>query len=177
MSKQIIGDKAITDKIYVLRGYSIMLDSDLADLYEVETRVLNQSVNRHPDRFPPDFMFELTEEEWLNLKSQIVTSSWGGRRKLPKVYTEHGVLMLSSILNSQRAIEVNIQIVRVFTRLREFITSNTEVRLEIEKIKKVLGNQGKHMDVVFKYLDELSAWLPKPPGENRKRLGYKPDDI
>jgi uncharacterized membrane-anchored protein YjiN (DUF445 family) len=177
MSNHTIGDKLITDKIYLLRGYNVMLDSDLADLYEVETRVLNQSVNRHPDRFPPDFMFELTEEEWSDLKSQIVTSSWGGRRKLPKVFTEHGVLMLSSILNSQRAIEVNIQIVRVFTRLREFINSNTEVRLEIEKIKKELTNQGKNMEVVFKYLDELSAWLPKPPSETRKRLGYKPDEI
>ncbi|MBD1365353.1 ORF6N domain-containing protein [Mucilaginibacter sp. ZT4R22] len=143
MTTLLSGDKAISDKIYLLRGYNVMLDSDLAELYEVETRVLNQSVNRHPDRFPPDFMFELTEEEWQNLKSQIVTSSWGGRRKAPKAFTEHGVLMLSSILNSQRAIQLNIQIVRVFAHLREFINSNTEIKLEIEKIKKELSNQGK----------------------------------
>jgi hypothetical protein len=170
-------DEHITDKIYSIGGYNVMLDSDLAELYEVETKVLNQSVNRNIERFPPDFMFELTDDEWLNLKSQIVTSSWGGRRKLPKAFTEHGVLMLSSVLNSQRAIEVNIQIVRVFTRLRHIINSNTQIQLDIEKIKKELESQGKNMETIFNYLDELSKWLPNTANEPRKRLGYKPDEI
>src|SRR5690349_13363716 len=109
-------DEHLTNKIHFLRGQNVMLDSDLAELYEVETKVLNQAVNRHPDRFPPDFMFQLSDEEWSNLRSQIVTSSLGGRRYAPKVFTEHGVLMLSSVLNSPKAIQVNIQIVRIFTR-------------------------------------------------------------
>jgi uncharacterized membrane-anchored protein YjiN (DUF445 family) len=170
-------DEHLTNKIHFLRGHNVMLDSDLAELYEVETKVLNQAVNRHPERFPSDFMFQLTDEEWSNLKSQIVTSSWGGRRKLPKAFTEHGVLMLSSVLNSQIAIQVNIQIVRVFTKLRHFINSNNEIKLEIEKIKKELSSQEKNLEIVFNYLDELSTWLPKKASEPRKRLGYKPDDI
>jgi hypothetical protein len=170
-------DEHLTNKIHFLRGQNVMLDSDLAELYEVETKVLNQAVNRHPDRFPPDFMFQLSDEEWSILRSQIVTSRLGGRRYSPKVFTEHGVLMLSSVLNSQRAIQVNIQIVRVFTRLRHFINSNTEIQLEIEKIKKELSSQGKNIELVFNYLDELSKWLPKKASEPRKRLGYKPDDI
>lgn len=156
-----------------------MLDHDLAELYEVETKVLNQAVNRNIDRFPEDFMFELTETEWANLKSQIVTSSWGGRRKLPKVFSEHGVLMLSSVLNSKRAIQVNIQIVRIFARLRLIATNNNEMRLDIEKIKKELSNHGKNLEVIFTYLDELAEYIAPKHSEPkvRKRLGFKPDDI
>jgi hypothetical protein len=111
-----------------------MLDSDLAELYGVETKVLNQSIKRNLDRFPADFMFLLTDNEWHNLKSQIVTSSWGGKRKLPYVFTEHGVLMLSSVLNSPQAIQMNIQIGRIFTRLRQLTFEHTEWKLELEKI-------------------------------------------
>jgi ORF6N domain len=103
-----------------------MLHSDLAELYGVETKVLNQAIKRNLDRFPEDFMFQLNDEEWLNLKSQFVISSWGGRRKLPNVFTEHGVLMLSSVLNSHQAIQVNIQIVRIFSRLRNLLNEKSE---------------------------------------------------
>jgi len=113
-----------------------MLDSALAEFYQVQTKVLNQAVNRNITRFPPDFMFELTAEECSNLRSQIVTSSWGGRRYLPKVFTEHGVLMLSSVLNSEKAIQVNIQIVRIFSRLRQMINENTEIKLMSKRLKK-----------------------------------------
>ncbi|WP_246862659.1 ORF6N domain-containing protein [Pedobacter sp. KBS0701] len=112
----IIPDNIVVNKIYELRGLKVMLDSDLAELYGVETKRLNEQVGRNSDRFPEDFMFQLTDEEWLNLKSQFATSSWGGRRKLPFVFTEHGILMLSSVLNSKQAIQVNIQIVRIFSR-------------------------------------------------------------
>ena len=171
-------DENVTDKIYFVRNHKVMLDSDLAELYDVETRVLNQAVNRNMERFPKDFMFQLTEDEWSGLISQIATSKngRGGRRKLPYVFSEHGVLMLSSVLNSAKAIQVNIQIVRIFTRLRQMLVNNTEIRLEIEKIKKELQNQGKNMEVVFRYLDELMEKkdIQKPP---RKRIGFKSDDL
>lgn len=171
-------DENVTDKIYFVRNHKVMLDSDLAELYDVETRVLNQAVNRNMERFPKDFMFQLTEDEWSGLISQIATSKngRGGRRKLPYVFTEHGVLMLSSVLNSAKAIQVNIQIVRIFTRLRQMLVNNTEIRLEIENIKKELQNQGKNMEVVFRYVDELMEKkdTQKPP---RKRIGFKSDDL
>lgn len=103
-------DELVISKIYLIRNHKVMLDDDLAELYLVETRRLNEQVKRNIDRFPRDFMFQLTEKEWENLMSQIATSSWGGRRKMPFVFTEHGVLMLSSVLNSDRVIQVNIQI-------------------------------------------------------------------
>ena len=111
----IIPDETLISKIYSFRNKKVMVDSDLAELYDVETRVLNQAIKRNERRFPEDFMFELTQEEFDVLKSQNKSSNWGGRRSLPKVFTEHGILMLSSILNSDKAIDVNIQIVRIFT--------------------------------------------------------------
>ena len=174
-NESFIPDEVVMSKIYVIRGQKVMIDSDLADLYEVETKVLNQAVNRNIERFPSDFMFELSLDEWENLKSQFVTSSWGGRRKLPKVFTEHGVLMLSSVLNSHRAIQVNIQIVRIFTRIRQVLTSNTEIRKEIKEIKKQLFNHEQHIELVFNYLDELTEKKENPVP--RKRIGYKSDDI
>ncbi|MDQ0969285.1 tetrahydromethanopterin S-methyltransferase subunit G [Flavobacterium sp. W4I14] len=169
----IIPDNIVVNKIYELRGLKVMLDSDLAELYGVETKRLNEQVGRNPDRFPEDFMFQLTDEEWLNLKSQFATSSWGGRRKLPFVFTEHGILMLSSVLNSKQAIQVNIQIVRIFSRIRQFIVDNGELKLEIEEIKKTLNNHDKNIELVFTYLDRL---IDKKIGP-RKRIGYMPDDL
>lgn len=169
--KPVIPDEIVMNKIYFIRGFKVMLDSDLADLYQVETRVLNQAVNRNLYRFPEEFMFQLNEKEWSNLISQIVTSSWGGRRKLPYVFTEHGVLMLSSVLNSKRAIQINILIVKVFTRIRQMLTENTELRLAIEKLEKKTENNTKNIEVVFKYFDELiqKRNLKKP----LKKIGYK----
>ncbi|WP_025145381.1 ORF6N domain-containing protein [Pedobacter jeongneungensis] len=169
----IIPDNIVVNKIYEVRGLKVMFDSDLAELYGVETKRLNEQVGRNPDRFPDDFMFQLTDEEWLNLKSQIATSSWGGRRKLPFVFTEHGVLMLSSVLNSKQAIQVNIQIVRIFTRIRQFIIDSGELKLEIEEIKQKVSNQDKNIELVFTYLDKL---IDKKIGP-RKRIGYMPDDL
>ena len=119
-----IGDAAILDRIYVIRGSKVMLDRDLAEMYGVEVKVLNQSVKRNAQRFPEDFMFQLSSNEWQILKSQFVTSrfntnkrDWGGVRKLPYAFTEQGVAMLSSVLRSERAIQVNIQIIRVYMRM------------------------------------------------------------
>ena len=118
MNKSIaITDQGVINKIYLIRGKKVMLDRDLAEMYGVETRRLNEQVKRNEKRFPDDFMFQLTTEEWENLKSQNATSSWGGRRKLPYAFTEHGVLMLSSVLNSERAITINIHIMRVYKRM------------------------------------------------------------
>ncbi len=169
----IIPDNIVVNKIYELRGLKVMLDSDLAELYGVETKRLNEQVGRNPDRFPEDFMFQLTDQEWLNLKSQIATSSWGGRRKLPFVFTEHGILMLSSVLNSKQAIQVNIQIVRIFSRIRQFIMDSGELKLEIEAIKQKVSNQDKNIELVFTYLDKLIDKKTEP----RKRIGYMPDDL
>lgn len=138
-----------------MRGQKVMLDQDLARLYGVETKVLKQSVKRNIKRFPIDFMFELTENEVSILRSQFVTSSWGGSRYLPMAFTEQGVAMLSSVLNSQKAVDVNIQIIRVFTKMRQMLMDNIELRLEIEKVKRKLENHGKNIELVFDYLDEL----------------------
>jgi ORF6N domain-containing protein len=177
MKNQLIPDEIIVNKIYYIRGQKIMLASDLAELYNIETRVLNQSVNRNLKRFPPDFMFQLSENEYSSLTSQFVMSKKGrgGRRVLPFVFTEHGVLMLSSVLNSDRAIEVNIQVMRIFTKIRQMLFGNTELRLEIEKIKSKIDNQDKNMEIIFQYLDELIDRKIEP--EKRKRIGYKPDNL
>jgi hypothetical protein len=172
LSSPIVPDEVVMNKIYVIRGMKVMLDNDLAELYEVETRVLNQAVSRNEDRFPSDFMFQLSEKEWENLKSQTVTSSWGGRRKLPSVFTEHGVLMLSSVLNSKKAIKVNIQIMRVFTRIRQMLTENTDLRLAVEKLERKSENHSKNIELVFKYLDELLG--KKENSKPRKLIGFKP---
>jgi hypothetical protein len=171
----VIPDEVVMSQIYFIRDQKVMLDKELAELYQVSTGVLNQAVARNIKRFPPDFMFQLTEHEWSNLKSQIVMSSWGGRRSLPYVFTEQGVAMLSGILNSERAIDVNIQIMRIFIRIRQMFIDNTELRLEIEKIKGKLDNQDKNMEIVFRYLDELIE--VKNNHGPRKRIGFKSDDL
>jgi len=173
--KLIIPDEIIMNKIFYIRDQKVMLDSDLAELYGVETRRLNEQVARNIDRFPEDFMFRLSDKEFESLMSQIATSKRGGRRKLPYVFTEHGVLMLSSVLNSKQAIQVNIQVMRIFTRIRQMFMDNTELRLEIEKIKTKLDNHDKNMEVVFRYLDELLEKKEEP--KPRKRIGYKSDDL
>jgi len=170
-SNSILPDEIITSKIYLIRDKKVMLDHDLAKLYKVETKVLKQAVRRNIKRFPIDFMFELTNQEFSILRSQFVTSSWGGSRYVPMAFTEQGVAMLSSVLNSDHAIMVNIQIMRVFSRIREMLTDNLSVRLEIEEIKKQLGNHDKNIELVFSYLDELieKHENPKP----RKAIGFK----
>jgi hypothetical protein len=166
-----IPDDVIMSKIYYIRNQKVMIDRDLADLYQVDTRRLNEQVKRNIKRFPEDFMFQLTQKEFENLISQIATSSWGGIRKMPYVFTEHGVLMLSGVLNSDRAIDVNIRIMRIFTRIRQMLIDNNEFRLAIEEIKKRTDNNSKNIEVVFQYLDELLEKKDDP--QPRKLIGYK----
>jgi len=172
MSKEItITEEAVINKIYVIRDQKVMLDKDLAELYDVTTGNLNKAVGRNIKRFPEDFMFELTKEEFEGLKSQFATSNWGGTRKMPKAFTEQGVAMLSGVLHSDRAIMVNIQIMRAYSKMRKMLTDNLSLKLEIEEIKKKISNQGKNIELVFNYLDELIEKKENP--EPRKKIGYK----
>jgi len=168
-----IPDDIISSKIYLIRNQKVMLDKDLAELYVVETKQLKRQVRRNMERFPEDFMFELNQEEFDNLRSQFGTSNWGGTRYLPMAFTEQGVAMLSSVLNSPTAIKVNIQIIRVFTRIRVMLTDSLSMKLEIEEIKKKLSNHSKNIELVFNYLDELID--KKENNEPRKKIGYKND--
>jgi len=180
MSKKLtnsIEDQEIIDCIRIIRGQKVMLDRDLAKMYGVPTKQLNQAIKRNITRFPPDFMFQLTVDEFKNLKSQIVTSSlgdgWGGIRKMPYAFTEQGVAMLSSILNSEIAIQVNIQIIRVYTRLRQFLLNNLnneEIRNKIESIEKNLIKKDEEIQTIFKILKELLVQEPAPA---REPIGFK----
>lgn len=167
-----IPDEIIMNKIYYIRGHKVMLDKDLAELYEVETKVFNQAIKRNLKRFPSDFMFQLKESEFKILRSQFVTSSWGGTRYLPSVFTEQGVAMLASILSSEKAININIRIVRIFTRMRQMLMDNTELRLAIEQIRAKTENNTKNIEVVFRYLDELLEKRETPPLP-RKPIGFQ----
>lgn len=174
MSNEIlIPDDIISSKIYLIRKQKVMLDKDLSELYAVETKQLKRQVRRNLERFPEDFMFELTKQEFDNLRSQFGTSSWGGARYMPLAFTEQGVAMLSSVLNSPTAITVNIQIIRVFTKIREMLTDTLSIKLEIEEIKKKLSNHTQNIELVFNYLDELID--KKENIEPRKKIGYKND--
>ncbi|MGZ4056531.1 MAG: ORF6N domain-containing protein [Bacteroidia bacterium] len=168
-----IADDVIINKIFYIRGQKVMLDSDLAGLYGVETKRLKESVKRNILRFPDDFMFELIQSETEILRSQFATSrsEHGGTRYLPMVFTEQGVAMLSSVLNSNKAININIQIIRVFTRVRQMLLDNTEVRFAIEKLEKKTDNNTKNIELVFQYFDELVEKKENPLP--RKKVGFK----
>jgi len=166
-----IPETLVSSKIYIVRNKKIMLDRDLAELYEVETRVLNQAVSRNMERFPEEFMFQLTSKEFEILKSQIVTSSWGGTRKMPFAFTEYGVAMLSSVLRSKRAIQVNIQIMLVFSKIREILLDTLSMKLDIEEIKRRLSSQDMNFELVFSYLDELIEKKENPA--SRRPIGFK----
>ena len=151
--------------ILLIRRQKVMLDADLSELYGVEPRVLVQAVKRNLDRFPEDFMFQLTKDEFLALRSQFVISSWGGRRYPPYAFTEQGVAMLSSVLRSQRAIHVNVEIMRAFVRLRRILASHKELARKLEELEKKYDAQFK---VVFDAIRELMA----PPEPKRRRIGF-----
>lgn len=147
-----------------------MLDSDLAELFGVDTKRLKEQVRRNIERFPEHFMFELTKEENEVLRSQFATLRHGQHSKyLPFAFSEHGILQLSNVLKSKQAVEVSIKIIDVFVQLRTMVLSNTEIRLEVEKIKKKVDNQDKNIEVIFRYFDELLEQKEKP----RKEIGYK----
>jgi phage regulator Rha-like protein len=162
---EIIPLECIENKIYLLRSKKVMLDRDLAKMYGVATKTFNQAIKRNHQRFPADFMFRLNLKEFSNLRSQIVTSSWGGQRYLPYAFTENGVAMLSSILNSERAIQVNIQIMRVFTKLREMMATHRELREKIEALEQKYDHQ---FTVVFEAIKELL----QPPVKASPRIGF-----
>ena len=176
MTEELIPEEIILNQIYYIRGHKVMLDKDLAAIYGVETKQLKRQVRRNSERFPKDFMFELTTDEYYSSRSQNGTLKQGENIKYsPIVFTEQGVAMLSSVLNSSRAIKVNIQIIRIFTRIRQMFIDNTELRLEVEKIKSKQNNQDKNIEIVFSYLDELLE--KKSELKPRRRIGYKSDDL
>ncbi len=167
-----VSEEDILEKIYSIRGLKVMLDKDLAEMYGVEVRVLNQTVKRNASRFPPDFMFQLTEPEFKSLISQIVISKKkgrGGTRKLPYAFTEQGVAMLSSVLNSETAIQVNIQIIRLFTKMKELILDNKDLWMKIEKIEQNLVKHDDEIKAIFDYLKKLLIQENKP----RNPIGFR----
>ena len=164
---------AISDKIYFIRGMRVMLDFDLAALYGTDTSQLKRAVRRNSERFPDDFMFELTKNELNSLENslrcQTGISNRGGTRYMPFAFTEQGVAMLSSVLNSKHAIQVNIQIMRIFTKLKQYLADNKEILLELEKLKAKLGEHDRHIDIIFETLDELIQKKQEP----MTPVGYK----
>ena len=168
MADSIVPAELIERKIYLIRNKKVMLDSDLAELYDVETKVLNQAVKRNIARFPEDFMFQLNKEEASELsRSQFVTLKRGQNIKyLPRAFTENGVAMLSSVLNSERAIQVNIQIMRTFTKIREMLFSHKDLRHKIEEMEKEYDSQFK---IVFNAIKELMT----PAEKQVRKIGFK----
>jgi hypothetical protein len=155
-----------------VRGKKVMLDSDLALLYNVETKRLKEAVKRNLTRFPIDFMFKLSRRESENLRSQIASSSWGGSRYLPMAFTEQGVAMLSSVLNRTQAINVNIKIIRIFTRMREILSSHKDLLVRLDKLERRANTNDHDIQTVFKVLKQLLS----PPSPPRKKIGFKPYD-
>src|SRR5215831_950299 len=166
-SKPTVPAEIIEQKIYLIRGHKVMLSHDLAVLYQVETRVLVQAVKRNIERFPQDFMFQLNESEFSNLKSQIVTSSWGGaRRSRPYAFTEQGVAMLSAVLKSDRAVEVSITIIRVFVQLRQLLATHADLLRRLDEMEK---KYDERFSIVFEAIRELMNPEPIPP---KRRIGF-----
>jgi len=172
MTKKIsIPDEVVIGKIHQIRNHKVMLDIDLAELYQVEAGRLNEQVRRNANRFPEDFMFQLTNEEWESLRSQFAISKKGrgGRRYAPFAFTEHGVLMLSSVLNSERAIQVNIQIMRIYSKLKGMIMDHKDILLKLEKLEGKVSKHDENFKVVFDYLRELL----NPKAEPMRKIGFK----
>lgn len=169
-----IPDEVVMSKIYIIRNIKVMIDRDLAELYGVETKQLKRAVKRNIKRFPEDFMFVLTDREFLNLRSQIGTSNWGGVRYSPQAFTEQGVAMLSSVLSSERAISVNIKIIRIFTKMLELLSTHKEILQKLKAIEKKDIEQDEKIILIFKYLRQLEN--ARQVGEEykiRTRIGFK----
>ena len=167
----VIPDEAIISKIYLIRGQKVMLDRDLAELYGVETKRLKEAVRRNIGRFQKDFMFEMDEKEFRNWRSQFASSNSDtmGLRHAPFCFTEQGVTMLSCILNSKKAIEVNIRIIRVFTRMKEMLLTHKDILFKLEKLEKQVNQNNKDVQMIFEVLKQLLD----PPQVPRKQIGYK----
>lgn len=168
--KDLIVPEIIEQKIYLIRGQKVMVDRELATLYKISTGNFNKAVSRNLDRFPSDFMFKLNKEEFHNLMFQNGISKWGGTRKNPRVFTEHGILMLSSVLKSKRAVQVNIQIMRTFVKMRELLASHKNILHKIEEMEKKYDDQFK---VVFHMIKKMMT----PENEPKKQIGFKPKGI
>lgn len=173
-AKQLIRENKIVERIYLLRGQNVMIDSDLAEMYGVDTKVLNQAVKRNALRFPKDFMFQLTKTEWQDLRSQFVTLEDGtGRgqypKYLPKAFTEQGVAMLSSVLRSETAIQVNIQIIRVYTKMRQLLVDNKDLWRKLEQIETEITRKDDEIKAIFKILKKLIIKEQTP----REPIGFK----
>jgi hypothetical protein len=169
--KSIVPVERIEKAILLVRGEKVLLDRDLAELYGVETKVLKQAVRRNIKRFPSDFMFELTKEEFKNLRSQFVTSSssqWGGARYLPMAFTEQGVAMLSSVLKSERAIEVNIAIMRAFVRLREMVSTHKKLEAKLSELEHKIENHDENIETIFEAIRQLMT----PPEKLKRKIGF-----
>jgi hypothetical protein len=169
MSKEIIPIERIAQSIRWIRGQKVLLDSDLAALYGVTTGNLNKAVKRNSNRFPSDFMFELKPEELTNLKFQFGTSRWGGRRRSrPHVFTEQGIAMLSSVLNSERAIKVNIAIMRAFVKLRQILETNRELSKKFSELEQRVGKHDEEIDAILEAIRQLTA----PPDRPCREIGF-----
>jgi hypothetical protein len=162
-----ISVEVIATRILMIRGKRVIIDKDLAKLYEVDTSQLTRQVRRNIDRFPEDFMFQLTKEEFQNLMCQIGISSWGGTRKLPFAFTEQGVAMLSGVLHSKRAVQVNIQIMRAFIQLKRMLLTNADLRRKIEEIER---KYDKQFAIVFQAIKQL---LEPPAVKEKKIIGFR----
>ena len=168
---ELVLQEAVENKIYLIRGHKVMLDRDLAMLYQIPTKVLIQAVKRNSKRFPADFMLLLTRQEVTILRSQFVTSSWGGRRYMPYAFTEQGVAMLSTVLNSERAIQVNIAIMRAFVKLRHFLATHKELAEKLNELEQKFDRNDKDILVIFEAIRRLMEPPPVPP---KPRIGFRP---
>jgi hypothetical protein len=169
MIEELVPQEVIENKIYLIRGQKVMLDIDLAELYEVKTKQLNRQVRRNIERFPKDFMFQLTKNELENLRCQIGTSSWGGIRYHPCAFTEHGILMLSSVLKSKRAIHVNIQIMRVFVRIKQMVSAHKELAHKLEQLEQKVGKHSEDIQLIFQAIHKL---MEPAPAKVIKKVGF-----
>ncbi|MBI4965289.1 MAG: ORF6N domain-containing protein [Desulfomonile tiedjei] len=173
MAEELPSSQLIENRIFNLRGHRVMLDSHLAELYGVTTGNLNKAVARNAQRFPDDFMFQLTKEERTDLKFQngISSTGHGGRRYLPRAFTQEGIAMLSGVLRSPRAIQVNIAIMRAFVRLREIMHLNRELASKLSELERKLGKHDEEIQIIFKVIKQLMA---PPPEKPKRRIGFKP---
>ncbi len=165
----LVPQESIEHKIFLIRGHKVMLDRDLAVLYGVSTGNLNKAVSRNPERFPEDFMFRLTQQEFKNLIFQFGRSRWGGTRKLPRAFTEHGILSLSSVLNSHRAVQANIAVMRTFVRLRQILSTHKELAHKLEQLEQRIEKHDENIRAIFHAIRQL---LASPPPWPKRKIGF-----
>ena len=169
--KEVVPTERIENKILLIRGQKVMLDRDPAILYDVATRDLNKAVSRNLTRFPADFMFQITKQEFADLKFQFGTSSsgWGGTRKLPFAFTEQGIAMLSSVLRSERAVQVNIAIMRAFVKLREILSTHKELAQKLKELEYKIETHDEQITAIFEAINQLLA----PPPTPKRKIGFE----